>query len=238
MTYVADREAIACDGGGSAMYRSSLLLCALAASTACRDPSPGVTDAPPPMIDARVGAPDGPWLPDGTPTRMPCTNTLGHALTAVHGRLDGYLVAIVPVGAHSCNGDDTHVHLQVRASGSVYDVAVNVSDPANVHYLAQDMTMPDGPWSEGWHPGQAALLDYPTIGAHSTAFTALSTADLAKALDTELADVNHVSIFMTGYGDNGGHLVHRNGAGEDGAIVVRPLGASRLLMFHFAGTVF
>jgi hypothetical protein len=171
---------------------------------------------------------------DGTPTRVPCTNNLGSALTTVHGRLDGYLVSIVPSTSHNCNGDNSHVHLQVKANGAVYDVAVNVSDPQDVDYLAKDLALPDGAWSEGWHPGQGSFLDYVTLGVHSTDFAPTPQTQLENAIGTELASANHVSIFMTGYGTDGGHLVHRNGGGSDGAIVIRPLGAPRLLMFHFS----
>ena len=93
-----------------------------------------------------------------------------------------------------------HVHLQVKANGEIYDVAVNVQDPANVDYLAKDMPLPDGAWSEGWHPSQASLLDYPTIGVHAGDFTPTAQTDSESALDTELASANHVSISMTGDG--------------------------------------
>ena len=215
--------------------RSMWLLFLAACGGAASMPDASAVDA---QADAGPPGPDAPYLPDGTPTRMPCTNSLGSALTTVHGRLDGYLVAIVPSTTHSCNGDDTHVHLQVRANGSVYDVAVNVSDPQNVDYLAKDMALPDGAWSEGWHPGQAALLDYPSLGLHAADFAPTPQGTLETAINTELADANHGSIFMTGYGPDGGHLVHRNGNGADGAIVIRPLGASRLLMLHFANQAF
>jgi hypothetical protein len=211
---------------------------AAAATAACRD----TDDAPDArVVDAARGdapAGDAGWLPDGDPQRVPCTRTLGAALTAVHGRLDGTLVAFVPVGAADCNGDSTHVHLQVRADGATYDVAVNVSDPAKVDYLAMELPLPDGAWREGWHADQAALLDYPSLGVHAAAFTPTATADLAAALDAELAQANHVSIFMTGYGPDGGHLVHRNGGGADGAIFVQPLGKPRALMFHFSDQAF
>ncbi|HTJ42814.1 MAG TPA: hypothetical protein VL463_12010 [Kofleriaceae bacterium] len=216
------------------MSRVSLFLLLVAACGG----DPSAPDAPPPMIDATPPGPDAPWLPDGTPTRMACTNNLGSALGSVHGRLDGYLVAIVPTTTHSCNGDDTHVHLQVKSNGAVYDVAVNVSDPANVDFLAEDLPLPDGAWSEGWHAGQAALLDYPSIGVHAADFTGVPAAQLETTLNSELANANHVSIFMTPYGPDGGHLVHRNGNGNDGAIVIEPLGRSRLLMFHFANQAF
>jgi hypothetical protein len=111
---------------------------------------------------------------------------------------------------------------------------VNVQDPQNVDYLAKDMPLPDGAWSEGWHPAQAALLDYPSLGVHAGDFKPTAQTALEAALDTELASANHVSIFMTGYGPDGGHLVHRNGNGTDGGIVIDPLGPSRMLMFHFS----
>ncbi len=216
------------------MYRLSPLVFLVAA---CGGTTASAPDAPA-AIDAAPAGPDAPYQPDGTAQRVPCTNNYGQALSAIHGRLDGYLVSIVPAGSHSCNGDDTHVHLQVRASGAVYDVAVNVSDPANVDYLARNAPLPDGAWSEGWHPGQQGLLDYPSIGVHSTDFAAIDQPTLEAQLATELATANHVSVFMTGYGPDGGHLVHRNGNGADGAIVIDPLGAPRLLMFHFSTQVF
>src|SRR4051812_34493127 len=60
------------------------------------------------VVDAAPG-PDAPWLDDGTPVRMACTSALGGALSAVHGRLDGYLVAIVPSTSNRCMGDSDHV---------------------------------------------------------------------------------------------------------------------------------
>lgn len=220
---------------GCMSYRLALLAPALA-MLAC-----GASDAAPDAgldvaIDGPPG-PDAPWLDDGTPTREPCTRTFGSALSEVHGRLDGYLVAIVPSTESRCRGDNEHMHLQVRADGSVYDVAVNVTDPEDVRYLARDMSLPDGPWAEGWHVGQAALLDYRALGVHVADFTAMPQTQLEAAVSAELATANYVSIFMTGYGPDGGHLVHRN-FGRDGAIVIRPRGAARLLMFHFANQTF
>jgi hypothetical protein len=211
------------------LFAITIALAACGGTSATPDAS-----GPDAAADAAVGGPDAPDQADGTPTRVACTNNLGSALTSVHGRLDGYLVSIVPTTSHNCNGDNQHVHLQVRANGAVYDVAVNVSDPQNVDYLAKDHALPDGAWSEGWHPGQAGVLDYPSIGVHAGDFAPTPQAALESDLDTELANANHVSIFMTGYGPDGGHLVHRNGNGTDGAIVIDPLGPPRMLMFHFS----
>lgn len=210
-----------------------LLLLAVAA---CSSPSPA-TDIDAAVDGAIDAAADAPYQDDGVPTRQPCTNNLGSGLTTAHGRLDGYLVAIVPPGFRGCNGDSDHVHLQVRMAGDIYDVAINVSDPADVDYLATDLPLPDGPWQEGWHPGPDGLLDYPSLGVHAGAFVPTPMTTLTAAIDAELADVNHISVFMTGYGPDGGHLVHRN-RGTDGAVVVRPLGAARLLMFKFSTNAF
>lgn len=164
---------------------------------------------------------------DGAPTRKACTNAFGNAVTTFHGRLDGYLVAIVPTTQHTCNGDSTHVHLQVLMSGSVYDVAVNVDGlEANLPHA-----MIGGPWSEGWHTTSESL-DYPTaLGIHSPSFATTN----AQALIASLANANHISVFATGYGPTGMHLVHRKGNGNDGAIIVNPLGGTpQFFVFRFA----
>src|SRR4051812_39431351 len=167
--------------------------------------------------DAMSGPPDAAHMDDGPPMRVQCTDQLGSALTVQHGRLDGFLRAIVGPGFGPCNADDTHLHLQVEADGATYDVAINVSDPQDIDYLAIDHAMVDGPWVEGWHPDQAALLDYPTtLGVHSGDFAATAMDPLVTALDDELATANHVSVFMTAYGTDGGHEVHRRGSGLDG----------------------
>jgi hypothetical protein len=214
----------------TAALAASLLATSLL--TGCGSPTAATVDAPP-VFDAPPAGPDAAWLPDGAPTRQACTNNLGSALDMQHGRLDGYLVAIVPTTSRNCNGDSSHVHLQVRVSGAVYDVAVNVSDPAGVGFVAQDLALPGAPWAEGWHPGQAALLDYPSLGVHSTTMTPMAEPALSSALMGELATANHVSIYLTGYGPDGGDYVHRRGGGLDGAIFLRPQGQSRALMFRF-----
>jgi hypothetical protein len=169
--------------------------------------------------------------PDGTPTRQPCTSAFGTALTTTHGRMDGLLVAVVPPGdMHPCNDDTGHVHLQVQIAGAVYDVAVNT----DVLYAELDVPLPGGAWSEGWHSGES--LDYPTtLGLHAAAFTTTDPASLAQKIETELASVNHISVFAIGYGPTGAHDVHRQGANEDGAIAINPLSPkAHLLTFRFS----
>ena len=225
------------------------LLAALAASLlfAC-GPSLGVDGGEPePGSDAGAG-PDGgnagtatdAGRPDGTPMRLTCTNSFGAQLTAVHGRLDGLLVAVVPPGGRGCNGDADHVHLQVLMNGSVYDVAVNVHDNTggNVFFLARDGAAVAFEWVEGWHPNER--LGYRDLGLTSGAFAAVPLSSLAQQLETELAAVNHVSIFSTGYGPTGTHDVHyRDGISLDGAIIARPMSPSaRSFFFHFANQTF
>jgi hypothetical protein len=186
--------------------------------------------------DGAPGSPDG--APgssgtDGTPTRKACTSSFGTALSAGFGRLDGYLVAIVPLGASGCHGDSNHVHLQVEMNSKVYDVAVNVDG----NFDEGDLALPDGAWSEGWHG--SVQLDYPTLGIHSGAFQTLGLSQTAQKIESELAQANHISVFMQSYtgtdAGSGGHLVHRYGGSHDGAIVIRPLdGTAHALFFDFA----
>ena len=77
---------------------------------------------------------------DGAPSRVPCTGQFGATMTTVFGRLDGFLVAIVPPGGGGCAADADHLHLQVKANGSVYDLAVNVGTTGmeDVHTTTRD----------------------------------------------------------------------------------------------------
>jgi hypothetical protein len=178
---------------------------------------------------------------DGTPVRRACTNTFGSALSMVHGRLDGTLVSIVQPGAHGCNGDADHVHLQVQANGAVYDVAINVHDtlnPGNVALLARNGPSLFPAYSEGWHPN--ARLGYRLLPVSSTDFIPLSPTALAQALTQEFANVNHITVYGNGYGPTGMHDIHFvDGNQYDGAIITKPLSAdSRQLFFRFANDVF
>ena len=121
------------------------------------------------------------------------------------------------------------MHLQIAVSGTTYDIAVNLD--AMTEEL--DAALPAGAWSEGWHEPMA--LDYVTnLGLHSGTF-ATQTADVIQQhLIAALANVNHISIFATGYGPGGAHLVHRQGGGRDGAIFIEPLSAkAHGFVFHF-----
>jgi hypothetical protein len=180
---------------------------------------------------------------DGTPTRQACTSNFGSGLTQVFGRLDGYLVAIVQPGSmNTCNDDDAHVHLQIRMNGSIYDIAIDATDGStgvdDVHTATLDIPLPGGSaWSEGWHPNQS--VDYPTLGMHSTSMPLDSKAQVVSTLESDLATVNHISVYATGYGPDGAHLVHRNGGNQDGLVVTEPTSAQpHARLFAFSDQTF
>jgi hypothetical protein len=177
---------------------------------------------------------------DGTPTRQPCSNHYGTALTEDFGRLDGTLVALVPPGTQGCNSDDTHMHLQIKMNDEIYDIAIDVgnSDGSDdVHTTTRELALPL--WSEGWHTGSDILNDYPTDGVHSTDMPLETRVQVGSDIDADVATANHVSLFATGYGSDGAHLVHRNGGGHDGLLVTQPLSSpAHARLFSFSDQTF
>jgi hypothetical protein len=218
-----------------------LYIVAALTAAACGN-SADTTDAQPDSIpnDGRIRVDDGP------PTRQPCTSSFGSGLTSspTFGRLDGYLVAIVPPStSSSCNADSSHVHLQIRMENAIYDVAVSVTDSMtgvdDVHTTTRDQPMPTAlPWAEGWHTG--IVIDYAKLGVHSTDLAQLSKTEMTTTLMNDLATANHISVYATTYGDDGVHLVHRNTGGRrDGIIVTEPLSTpAHLRFFSFTGQTF
>jgi hypothetical protein len=199
-------------------------------------------------------APDGSGSADAAPEdagtvlaprNSACTPTsqqTGALVNTKHGRLDGTLVYVLPIGGPSkCNGDDSHVHLQVEVDDLVYDVAVDIGASGDeVGMFAETLAFPGGPWAEGWHGADS--LAYPTLGLKSTAFPTASPTDIANEVESLLQSTSKISIFCTGYTpqDNGCHDVHyEDGSGDDGAIVLDPTAPSSLvLFFRFQGQTF
>ena len=163
----------------------------------------------------------------------PLSAQTGTAINTTFGRLDGTLAFVVPQGGtHNCNGDFSHVHLQVRANGEIYDVAVDIGQtPGDVNLYTQDLALPGGAWAEGWHGTDT--LTYTALGIHASAFTPQTPSTISANLVSELAQVNHVSIFGTSYNtDNGCHDVHYHGGnGGDGALFLEPLSPQAHGMF-------
>lgn len=216
----------------------------------CRGPIAAHVDGSPPdtstgdaALDSRI--PDSTGDIDGAPMRRPCTDTFGAALTATYGRMDGFLVAIVPPGPTTapCRADTTHVHLQVLISGAVYDVAVNVGTnnvaTNDVHSSTIEHALIGPAWSEGWHTNVS--VDYAALGVHANAMPLRTQTENVDALMTDLATANHVSIYATGYStDDGAHLVHRSNVGAtDGLVVTHPLSPiSHARLFSFSTQTF
>jgi hypothetical protein len=187
--------------------------------------------------ESEASALDGP--PTYTSACTPLSAQTGTAINTKHGRLDGYLSFVVPKdGTPSCNGDDSHVHLQIRMMGLIYDVAVDIGTfTGDSNLYEADMPMPQGPWAEGWHNYG---LSYPQLGLHSTQFTPEDPTTLAQKIQTELAGVNHVSIFGDAYTTgNGCHDVHYENGTADGALVIHPLSpTAHVLFFRFSTQTF
>lgn len=217
--------AAACGGGATTEHATSS---AGAGSGGASSLSTGGGGGGGELVDA--GEPDAAPVDDGAPTRVACTGNFGNALDTNHGRLDGFLVSIVPTGLHSCNGDSGHVHLQVQVKGAIYDVAINT----DVLFTEGDYPIVGGPWAEGWHAN--ATLDYvQNVGVHAAGFKTLSAGAVIQTVEAAVANANHVAIFATGYGPTGAHDVHRRGYFEDGAILIDPLSPKpHWLLFRFS----
>lgn len=175
------------------------------------------------------------------PSCTPLSKQNGRAVSTSYGRLDGTLVYIVGQGGSAaCNGDDSHIHLQVEVSGDVYDVAVDIGKSSDeVGVDQQSIEVPGGAWSEGWHAADS--LGYKSVGLHSTSLPLAKPNDVAAQLEGLLASTTHVSIFCTGYTQhNGCHDVHyQNGTTTDGAIVLDPSTANAPVVFlRFSGDSF
>jgi hypothetical protein len=183
--------------------------------------------------EASSSSTDGP--PSYTSACTPLSAQTGTALDTKHGRMDGYLTYIVPKdGTASCNGDDSHVHLQIRMSGNIYDVAVDIGTfTGDANLYEADMQLPQGAWSEGWHD---VGLSYPQLGLQSAQFTPEDPTTLGQKIQSELASANHISVFCDSYSqENGCHDVHYEDGTADGALVIEPLSpTAHILFFRFS----
>ena len=172
-----------------------------------------------------------------------CASTFGAALTDAFGRLDGTVVAVVPPGDPKCAVPNaTHLVIQVMMNGAPYRMVVDVlSNRAPVDVLLYEIDAPlaAGAWAEGWHAG--VLLDYvTTLNVHSASFVATPEADLVKKITNEIDLGAKISVFSTSAGSpSSTHLVHRNLANADGAIVLRPDSANpHYILLRFSEQTF
>lgn len=171
-----------------------------------------------------------------------CVGTFGNALTDGHGRLDGIVVAVLAPGNTTCpRPNDDHLILEVRMGGDVYRMVAamesTVGNP-NMAFVDKPAALAGPAWSDGWHLG-AALDFVADLGLHRADFTPMPMFDLADAVTAPIAIGAKISVFATvENARDSAHLIHRNFAGEDGAIVVDPEGSPRYLVTRFDNQLF
>lgn len=216
------------------MWSRSILVAFTGMLAACgSDPVP-VIDAPAQELDAA-----------GDDKAASCASTFGTALTDAFGRIDGTVLAVVPPAHPTCaQPNSSHVVVQLTMDGAAYRMVVNVDSTRGtdrrVYSHTVEAALAGDPWSEGWHPGTA--LDYvATLATTSTAFVPHEEAETVALVTDALELGAKVSVFATSTGGtkaDSAHLVHRNAANADGAIVIDPDGAPRYLLFRFADQTF
>jgi hypothetical protein len=175
-----------------------------------------------------------------------CSSNFGSALTAGFGRIDGTVLAVVkPSDSHCSQTSRDHIIVEVEMHGAVYRLLANVHSTRgspDVLLAEVDAPLPGDAWQEGWHTN--ANVDYPsTFGIHSTSFTSHPKAELTNIVNDRITVGAQISIFgqTTAVGSfaGGAHLIHRNGGGRDGAIVVNPTSPNaHALLFHFGEQTF
>ena len=207
------------------------------------DAGTGADEASTPDPDA-ASATDAPV--DGFVPTGKCADAFGSELAAGFGRIDGTIYAVQKPTDTTCTFPNRdHVVLQVLMHSAVYRLVINVqsdrvgADP-KIRIATLDHALPDPPFSEGWH--LPATLDYVTsLGAHSDAsFTALTLDEATTAIVAALKVGDPVAVYGTsGAGrPESAHLIHRNAAGQDGAIVISPTTSPKLMLFHFDNQTF
>jgi len=170
-----------------------------------------------------------------------CASTFGAGLTNAFGRLDGTILAVVEPGNTTCAmPNSTHVILEVTMNGDAYRMVANVlstsSDP-HVWLGEVDAPLPGKAWAEGWHPGEQ--LDYvSTLAVTKAQFTEADQAAAVARLD--LLEIGaKVSVYATSQNSpNSAHLIHRNAANADGAIVLDPDTSPHYLLTAFPEQTF
>jgi len=179
------------------------------------------------------------------PTGM-CATTFGSALTEGFGRIDGIVYAVQKPSDTTCTfPNKDHVILQVLMNGAVYRLVVNVqsdragSDP-KIQIATLPHVLPAPAFAEGWHAD--APLDYAaSLGAHSDAsFTPLTLDEATTKIAGDVKVGDPIAVYGTsGVGrPESAHLIHRNVANRDGAIVISPTTSPKFMLFHFDNQVF
>ena len=165
------------------------------------------------------------------------------ALTAEHGRLDGWLRFVVLTRDRSCPSDDNHVRLQIESLGEIYDVWVNVDATRNVDrriaLAERNAPLIVGAWSEGWHT-EGTELSYPVdLGVSSTDLVPHTLDELEQIFRVEINPGFPITIYAVGFASgDGAHEVHFNTRGPDGSIVTFPRANPRYSLMRFDNQTF
>jgi len=180
--------------------------------------------------------------PDAVDKAAACAESFGTALTNAFGRLDGTILAVVEPGNLKCSmPNSTHVVVQVTMNGAAYRMVANVlSTSTDPHVWLGELDAPlaGDAWAEGWHPG--VQLDYvSTLHASKTQFTEADETAAVARLEDALAIGAKISVYATSENSpSSAHLIHRNAANADGAIVLSPDTAPHYLLTAFPEQTF
>ena len=178
-----------------------------------------------------------------------CASTFGDQLTPSFGRIDGTVYAVQKPSDTQCTlPNSDHVIIQVLMNGGVYRLVTNVKSArpppdggtgdTRVQMLVKDgVPLPAPAFAEGWHTGEDVWIDYVRhFGVHAEEFTPQEMDPLVEDIASRVHVGDPISIYaQSGPGrPESAHLVHRNGRGKDGAIVLNPTTQPSYLLFHFA----
>jgi hypothetical protein len=194
--------------------------------------------------DAGTDAGSDAGFPDAGNKADGCASTFGAVFTNAFGRADGVVTAVVPP-AWMCplpNGD--HVVIQVSIDGGIQRLVVNVKSDfgsPDIRMRSMRAPLPAPAYEEGWHPG--LTLDYTSYGIHSDAGWDIVNLETAASRIYDAVTVGApLSVYATSSGGTyaaSAHLIHRNTAMHDGAIVLDPTSAQPTwLLFSFQNQSF
>ena len=173
---------------------------------------------------------------------LSCRGQLGNALAEGFGRLDGFLRSVALTHDTRCPSDDNHIRLQVEMLGEHYEAWINVESTfgsdRRVYMAETNAPLHGGAWSEGWHT-LGVDLSYPTtLGIASDQLLPMTRDEINEHFATEVQPGFPVSIYLEAFDSSGGHKVHRNNAGPDGALVTYARARPRYHLFRFANQSF
>jgi hypothetical protein len=224
------------DGMPSRVMLRPLLIASFGAAIACSAAAESGS-----AESAMLESPDA-----GTPGI--CASSFGDQLTPGFGRIDGTVYAVQKPSDTQCTlPNSDHVIVQVLMNGAVYRLVTNVKSDrpapdgggdARVQMLAVDhVPLPAPAFAEGWHTGDDVWIDYVRhFNVHAEEFTPQDMDPLVQDIAARIHVGDPISIYaQSGEGrPDSAHLVHRNGHGKDGAIVLNPTTDPTYLLFLFA----